>query len=107
MNLNIFGKYEVIFNINGAHIDAEESLPGEYVYKDFDNNFARILSGGEIMEYIGKKLIDKDICLINIVDDVTTNHASEVDMEFFNPLNGEGHTIKIFINELIEIKGIK
>jgi hypothetical protein len=28
-------------------------------------------------------------------------------MEFFNPLNGEGHTIKIFINELIEIKGIK
>lgn len=97
MRIDIYNNYKITSNYEGTYISQEDSTPNDIVFSKFANTKEEIINGGELLERIGKKLLDNEISEIHADDNF-------VKLEFFNPTNGESSTINI-VYEVIESLG--
>lgn len=95
MNINIYCKYKVEEYYKGSYISQEDSLPGDYAYSSYYNHKTYETSGGELLEDIGKLLLDPELSEY-------IRHDNTMTFEFFNPSSGEGSTKTLTITEIGE-----
>lgn len=79
MNLNIYQKYKVTI----THTGATKAYEG---FEDFKYTDELEVDGGELMEWIAKRLLDNDISTFVV-------RHNGIKIETFNPFSGEGGTI--------------
>ena len=94
MNINIYQKYKVKKTLGVAFIDVENSTLNDISFKDEEKKAEEILDGGKLIDYIVKLLADRDISEFKIKENI-------IEIEHFNPLNGEGASTYIEIKEII------
>lgn len=93
MNINIYCKYKVEEYYKGSYISQEDSLPGDYAYSSYDDHKTYETSGGELLDNIGKMLLDSDLSEY-------IRHDNTMTFEFFDCFTGEGSTKTL---EIIEV----
>lgn len=92
MEINGFAKYDMYIKSSGSYLNVEgDFIPynNTEVIKDKD--------GGWILEFIGKRLLDKECCGLRWDGD-------RLILEFFNPSTGGGDTIWIRLVEEVKDK---
>ena len=92
MNINIYQKYKVKKLLSIDFIDEENSTPNNISFKAEEKKVEEILDGGKLIDYIVKLLSDRDISEFKIKENI-------IEIEHFNPLNGEGASTYIEIEE--------
>lgn len=95
MNINIYCKYKVEEYYKGSYISQEDSLPGDYAYSSYYNHQTYEISGGELLDNIGKLLLDPDLSEY-------IRHDNTMTFEFFDSFTGEGSTKTLEITEIGE-----
>ena len=86
MNLNIYQTYKVTI----TYIGAIKTYEG---FENFKYTDSLEVNGGELMEWIAKRLLDNDISTF------TVRHNG-IKIETFNPFSGEGGTVIYEIEEV-------
>lgn len=86
--IDVYSNYKITLDCEGSYISQEDSTPNDIVFSKFEHNEEKIINGGLFIEKIGKYLLDTDVSEIYFDE-------SFIKLEFFNPINGEGHTINI------------
>lgn len=79
MELNIYQTYKVTI----THTGATKTYEG---FEDFKYTDSVEINGGELMEWIAKRLLDENISTFVVRHD-------GIKIEIFNPFTGEGGTI--------------
>lgn len=96
MRMDIYSKYKVKLYSECGYISEEDSEPGDIVFKKDKYEKEHILCGGELLEIIGKKLIDNETNEVKIEDNKI------IIIETFNPNTGEGGTTRMEIERIEE-----
>lgn len=102
MKIDIFSKYEVSIGCSGSYISEENSIPGDIAFSNYKSEGHHIWDGGKLINYIVSLLNDENFMCIVVIEDATISKEDMIDIDFFNPTNGEGHNIKICFKESIE-----
>ena len=87
MNICAFGKYRVDFKNNYTYISGKEF--GEYTYSKDEEEWTKDMEGGELMNFIGNRLINSETIDISDVNENT------ISITMYNSMDGTGNDIQI------------
>ena len=106
MSINIYDKYIITFHSEGAYISQEYSTPNDISFQHFDNTQKLIWDGGRLLDFIQKRLSDNDIQELFVYRNTNElgYNAIIYKFEFFNPNNGEAHTLTMLIQTYTKMK---
>jgi len=93
MTIDIYSKYKVNSLSKGAYISQEDSTPGDIAFTHYEDDKEEIISGYDLLKYIGNKLVDKDIFEFSISD-------NNINIQTFNCFNGEGDEYNLVIERI-------
>lgn len=93
MKVDIYSKYKVKVYSKWSYISEEDSEPGDIVFKKDKYEKEHILYGSELLNIIGKDLLDNNISELSA-------KGNKIIIEIFNPSTGESETTKIEIERI-------
>ena len=93
MTIDIYSKYKVKFISKGAYISQEDSTPNDITFSHYEDNNEQVISGYDLLKFIGNKLINKDIDEFSVSD-------NNINIQTFNCLNGEGNEYNLVIERI-------
>lgn len=98
MNINVFGKYKVKRVHKYSYIS--DRIGKEYYFNEDKSEQEKVISGGELMEWIADDMKDWLTINVNFSD-------NEIFMEHFNPNTGESGDILYAIEPIYPDKEVK
>lgn len=98
MNLNIYETYKIHITGNYIYLSEENETIYDNIFIHDNINEEVVLTGSELLNIIGARLLDNCISEFVIV-------GNEIHFETFNPNNGEGSSICYQIVECGDING--
>lgn len=98
MEINVFGKYKVKRTNNYSYIS--DRIGEEYYFDKDKSEQEKVISGGELMEWIANDMKDWLTISVNFSD-------NEIFMEHFNPNTGESGDILYTIESIYPDKEVK
>ncbi len=96
MNLNIYEKYKIHITGDYTHLSEENETIYDNIFIRDNINEEVVLTGSELLDMIGARLLDNCISEFTIV-------GNEIHFETFNPNNGEASSICYRIVERSDI----
>lgn len=98
MNINMFNKYKLKITNKYSYIADKEGY--DYFFKDEEVISEKVIEGGELMEILGKDMMDSKTAEVSFHPGKDDN-SFEIYLSQMNPLTGEGADI------LYEISPVK
>ena len=95
MDINIYEDYVVMISSTFSYISDEDSLPDDWAYRSDGSLNTRVYNGGELLDML-KKNFSEDWLQEVVWEDNT------IIFEYFNPMNGEGSTVKYMIERKLK-----
>lgn len=87
MNICAVGKYRVDFHNNYTYISDKEF--GEYTYSEGKEEWTKDMEGGELMNFIGNRLINSETI------DISDANENTISITMFDPMDGTDNDILI------------
>lgn len=94
MNINIYEDYVVGIWNTYTYVSDEDSLPDDWAYRSDGGSSTITINGGELLDMLKKKFSE------DWLQEVVWKENS-IRFEYFNPMNGEGSTVKYTIEDVI------